>query len=66
MSRMSRKPAAKATSYGAARWIAGSAGVVVFATFAYTWLTLPDVRPLAGENPATTAFTPWIAGAPGG
>ncbi len=29
---------------------------VVFATIAYTWLTLPDVRPLRTTNPTATAF----------
>jgi len=29
---------------------------VTFATLGYTWLTLPDVRPLRTENPGTTAF----------
>jgi len=31
-------------------------GAVGFATLAYAWLTLPDVRPLIKENPSTTAF----------
>jgi monofunctional biosynthetic peptidoglycan transglycosylase len=31
-------------------------GAVAFATLAYAWLTLPDVRPLIKENPSTTAF----------
>ena len=31
-------------------------GVLGFALVAYTYLTLPDVRPLARTNPATTAF----------
>ncbi len=30
---------------------------VAFGLVAYAYLTLPDVRPLARENPATTAFT---------
>ena len=29
---------------------------VLFATFAYCWLTLPDVRPLKTQTPTTTAF----------
>ena len=29
---------------------------VVFAAVVYLWATLPDVRPLATENPTTTAF----------
>jgi monofunctional biosynthetic peptidoglycan transglycosylase len=29
---------------------------VLFATLAFEWLTLPDVRPLATQNPKTTAF----------
>ena len=38
-----------------ARWalISGAAG---FGALAYVYLTLPDVRPLATANPATTAF----------
>jgi len=39
----------------AGRWIAGAVAVV-FAWLAYSYLTLPDVRPLAATNPATTAF----------
>jgi monofunctional biosynthetic peptidoglycan transglycosylase len=55
---MNSKPSARPStgSLGTVRWILGTAGVVVFATLAYTWLTLPDVRPLAAANPATTAF----------
>jgi len=37
------------------RTIAGI-GAIVFALFAYAYLTLPDVRPLAATNPSTTAF----------
>ena len=37
------------------RWLAGAAAVV-FGAVAYTYLTLPDVRPLATTNPKTTAF----------
>ena len=37
------------------RWLA-AAGAVVFAAVAYTFLTIPDVRPLARTNPKTTAF----------
>ena len=33
-----------------------SLALIGFAYFAYTYLTLPDVRPLAKENPKTTAF----------
>ncbi|HXT69528.1 MAG TPA: monofunctional biosynthetic peptidoglycan transglycosylase [Vicinamibacterales bacterium] len=29
---------------------------VLLATFAYCWLTLPDVRPLRTQNPTSTAF----------
>ena len=36
--------------------VLGAIPAVVFATLAYTWLTLPDVRPLRSDNPATTAF----------
>lgn len=36
---------------GAAAFLA-----VLFATLAFEWLTLPDVRPLAKQNPKTTAF----------
>ncbi len=32
------------------------AGLIAFAYFAYVYLTLPDVRSLAKENPRTTAF----------
>lgn len=32
------------------------AAAVAFAMLAYTWLTLPDVRPLRAKNPADTAF----------
>jgi monofunctional biosynthetic peptidoglycan transglycosylase len=34
----------------------GIAAASVFALFSYLYLTLPDVRPLKTENPATTAF----------
>ena len=37
------------------QWVAGAAAVG-FACVAYAYLTLPDVRPLKGGNPATTAF----------
>jgi monofunctional biosynthetic peptidoglycan transglycosylase len=41
------------------RWIwrivAGTIGVL-FALTAYTWITLPDVRPLRTQMPSTTAF----------
>ena len=37
------------------RVVAGSAAFG-FAGLAYAYLTLPDVRPLASTNPATTAF----------
>jgi monofunctional biosynthetic peptidoglycan transglycosylase len=37
------------------RVLAG-AGAVVFGLLSYAYLTLPDVRPLATMNPATTAF----------
>ena len=37
------------------RWAAGLGGLL-FAFGAYLYLTLPDVRPLARTNPATTAF----------
>jgi monofunctional biosynthetic peptidoglycan transglycosylase len=32
------------------------AGTLGFVSVAYVYLTLPDVRPLAAQNPATTAF----------
>jgi monofunctional biosynthetic peptidoglycan transglycosylase len=35
---------------------AGTVAALIFAIFAYVYLTLPDVRPLAKTNPATTAF----------
>ncbi len=38
-----------------ARW-AVAALAVVFATLAYTWLTLPDVRVLRKQTPARTSF----------
>jgi monofunctional biosynthetic peptidoglycan transglycosylase len=34
----------------------GAAAVVALGWIAYAYLTLPDVRPLAGANPTTTAF----------
>lgn len=37
------------------RWTIGGLAVA-FACLAYSYLTLPDVRPLARTNPATTAF----------
>ncbi|HEV8397170.1 MAG TPA: monofunctional biosynthetic peptidoglycan transglycosylase [Vicinamibacterales bacterium] len=37
------------------RWLA-SAGALVFAAVGYTYMTIPDVRPLATANPKTTAF----------
>jgi monofunctional biosynthetic peptidoglycan transglycosylase len=40
---------------GAWRWLAAAAGLV-FAAVVYTYLTIPDVRPLANSNPKTTAF----------
>jgi monofunctional biosynthetic peptidoglycan transglycosylase len=39
----------------AARWIRGAIAVA-FGFVVYGYLTLPDVRPLATSNPATTAF----------
>jgi monofunctional biosynthetic peptidoglycan transglycosylase len=39
----------------ALRWLAGGAGLA-FASLAYAYLTLPDVRPLATTRPETTAF----------
>jgi monofunctional biosynthetic peptidoglycan transglycosylase len=38
------------------RRIAAAAGAGAFASLAYVYLTLPDVRPLATANPVTTAF----------
>ena len=35
---------------------AGIVAAIVFAFFAYVYLTLPDVRSLATTNPKTTAF----------
>src|SRR5512140_496953 len=32
------------------------AAAIAFGALAYVYLTLPDVRPLATSNPATTAF----------
>ena len=37
------------------RWLA-AAGALVFGAVGYTYLTIPDVRPLATSNPKTTAF----------
>jgi monofunctional biosynthetic peptidoglycan transglycosylase len=37
------------------RWLAAAAAIV-FAIFAYIYLTLPDVRPLVRENVRSTAF----------
>ena len=37
------------------RWLA-VAGALVFGAVGYTYITLPDVRPLATRNPKTTAF----------
>ncbi|MBM3751266.1 MAG: monofunctional biosynthetic peptidoglycan transglycosylase [Acidimicrobiia bacterium] len=37
------------------RWVVAAMGVA-FATLSYTWMTLPDVRALKREPPATTAF----------
>jgi monofunctional glycosyltransferase len=37
------------------RWL-GAAAAAVFGYIAYAYVTLPDVRPLADTNPATTAF----------
>jgi monofunctional glycosyltransferase len=37
------------------RWVA-AAGALAFAAVVYTFLTIPDVRPLADANPKTTAF----------
>jgi monofunctional biosynthetic peptidoglycan transglycosylase len=37
------------------RWLAAGGGLV-FGVVVYTYLTIPDVRPLAKENPKTTAF----------
>jgi monofunctional biosynthetic peptidoglycan transglycosylase len=37
------------------RWALGGAAVA-FAYLSYAYLTLPDVRPLANNNPASTAF----------
>jgi monofunctional biosynthetic peptidoglycan transglycosylase len=37
------------------RWVA-AAGALVFGAVAYTYLTIPDVTPLARSNPKTTAF----------
>jgi monofunctional glycosyltransferase len=42
---------ARATGRGVA-----AAGAVLFATVVYTWVTLPDVRPLRTRNPPSTAF----------
>jgi monofunctional biosynthetic peptidoglycan transglycosylase len=37
------------------RWLS-AAGALAFGAVVYTYLTLPDVRPLATANPRTTAF----------
>ena len=37
------------------RWLS-AAGALAFGAVVYTYLTLPDVRPLATTNPKTTAF----------
>ena len=37
------------------RWLA-AAGALVFGAVGYTYITIPDVRPLATSNPKTTAF----------
>lgn len=37
------------------RWTVG-ASAIGFACVVYTWLTLPDVRPLRTQTPSTTAF----------
>ena len=37
------------------RWLA-AAGALAFGAVVYTYLTIPDVRPLAAANPKTTAF----------
>jgi len=37
------------------RWL-GVAGALAFGAVVYTYLTIPDVRPLAAANPKTTAF----------
>jgi monofunctional glycosyltransferase len=34
----------------------GIAGAAAFACLSYSWITLPDVRPLRTANPASTAF----------
>jgi monofunctional biosynthetic peptidoglycan transglycosylase len=39
----------------AGRWALGAAALL-FAYLSYAYITLPDVRPLAKTNPATTAF----------
>lgn len=39
----------------ALRWVV-AAMAVAFATLSYTWITLPDVRALKRQPPATTAF----------
>jgi monofunctional biosynthetic peptidoglycan transglycosylase len=36
--------------------VVAGAGAIVFACLVYSYLTLPDVRVLATENPSTTAF----------
>ncbi len=51
--RQPSKPRARARGIG--RWVIGAAGIA-FGVLAYTYLTLPDVRPLARTNPTTTAF----------
>lgn len=36
--------------------VIGVSGVAVFACLSYSWITLPDTRPLARTNPTSTAF----------
>jgi monofunctional biosynthetic peptidoglycan transglycosylase len=36
--------------------LAAAAAAIVFAVLSYSWLALPDVRPLATERPASTSF----------
>ena len=53
---MARRRSTRSSVLRRAGRIAAILGAAVFAYLAYVYLTLPDVRSLAGKNPATTAF----------
>jgi monofunctional glycosyltransferase len=48
--------AVKRTAGRLGRWVAAGAAAL-FASVAYAYLTLPDVRPLVAVNPSSTAFS---------